>query len=159
VTLVLGKLVRDRLVEKGAIVYLTRNGDEDLYPADRVAMIEKLEPTIAISLHYNALPDDGDALNTTGIGSFWYHPQSHSLATFLHDYLVLNLDRPTYGIYWNNLALVRPTVAPAVLMEFGFMINPDEFEWIIDPNAQAQLASTTADAIEGWLRSALEDND
>ncbi|AFY70312.1 cell wall hydrolase/autolysin [Thalassoporum mexicanum PCC 7367] len=158
VTLVLGKLVRDELVKQGATVYLTRNGDEDLFPADRVAMIEQLEPAIAVSLHYNALPDNGDAINTMGIGSFWYHPQSHDLATFLHDYLVLELDRPTYGIFWNNLALARPTVAPSVLMEFGFMINPEEFEWIIDPQAQQELAKTTADGIAAWLMSAVAED-
>jgi len=32
-------------------------------------------------------------------------------------------------VFWNNLALTRPSVAPAVLLELGFMINPVEFEW------------------------------
>jgi len=52
---------------------------------DRVAMIDKLEPAIALSLHYNALPDGGDAMNTRSC-SLWYHPQAHSLAVFLHNY-------------------------------------------------------------------------
>jgi len=151
VALIISKLVRDELVKRGATVVMTREGDQDLYPQDRVDVITKTEPNLALSLHYNALPDNGDALNTQGIGAFWYHAQSHSLAAFLHDYLVQKLGRPSYGVFWNNLALTRPSVAPAVLMELGFMINPVEFEWITDPQAQKQLAAALAEGVEEWV--------
>ncbi|NJM96487.1 MAG: N-acetylmuramoyl-L-alanine amidase [Phormidesmis sp. RL_2_1] len=153
VTLIVSKLLRDELQARGATVVMTREGDDDLYPADRVDIIEATEPTMALSLHYNALPDAGDALGRAGVGTFWYYPQAHSLATFLHNYLVQALGRESYGVYWNNLALTRPTVTPAVLLELGFMINPEEFEWITDENAQKELARTLADGIEAWLDS------
>ena len=130
---------------------MTREGDDDLYPADRVAIIDATEPTLALSLHYNALPDAGDALGRSGVGSFWYHPQAHDLATFLHNYLVEELGRESYGVYWNNLALTRPNVAPSVLLELGFMINPEEFEWITDEKSQQKLAKTLAQGVEQWL--------
>ncbi|NEP16906.1 MAG: N-acetylmuramoyl-L-alanine amidase [Leptolyngbya sp. SIO4C1] len=152
VALLVSKLVRDELQARGATVVMTREGDDDLYPQDRVDVIEQAEPTLALSLHYNALPDSGDALNTAGVGAFWYHPQAHDLALFLNNYLVETLNRPDYGVYWNNLALTRPSVAPAVLLELGFMINPVEFEWITDPDAQRALAAALADGIEQWLR-------
>jgi N-acetylmuramoyl-L-alanine amidase len=152
VALIVSKLVRDRLVAKGATVYMTREGDIDLYPNDRAAMINKIQPTLAISLHYNALPDAGDAANTKGVGAFWYNAQSHSLAVFLHHYLVEKGDRPSYGVFWNNLALTRPTVAPAVLLELGFMINPQEFEWVTDGKQQEKLADVLAEGIERWVR-------
>jgi N-acetylmuramoyl-L-alanine amidase len=110
-----------------------------------------IEPAIALSIHYNALPDDGDAENTKGIGTFWYHPQSHDLAQFLHDYLVKNLKRDSYGVYWGNLAMVRPTVTPSVLLELGFMIHPEEFEWIINPQQKELLAKTLADGVATWF--------
>jgi N-acetylmuramoyl-L-alanine amidase len=151
VALVVSNLIRDRLIARGATVLMTREGDIDLYPQDRVALIDQLEPTIALSVHYNALPDAGDAENTAGIGTFWYNTQAHSLAVFLHNYLVETLDRPSYGVFWNNLALTRPTVAPAVLLELGFMINPNEFEWIVDPNEQEKLAEAIAAGVEQWV--------
>lgn len=153
VTLIVSQLLRDELEERGATVYMTREGDDDLYPQDRVDRIEQIEPDLALSVHYNALPDNGDALNTAGIGTFWYHAQAHSLAAFLHNYLVENLNRESYGVYWNNLALTRPSVAPSVLLELGFMINPTEFEWITDPDAQAELAETLAEGIVAWVDS------
>ena len=151
VTIVVSKLLKQELEKRGATVVMTREGDDDLYPQDRVDVINQTEPTIAISVHYNALPDSGDAVNTAGIGAFWYHSQSHDLAVFLHHYLVDDLKRPDYGIFWNNLALTRPTVAPAVLMELGFMINPTEFEWVTDPKAQKRLAASMGDAIATWF--------
>ncbi|MGC1393183.1 MAG: N-acetylmuramoyl-L-alanine amidase [Coleofasciculaceae cyanobacterium] len=151
VVLLVSKLVREQLVAKGATVYLTREEDIDLGLQERVDMIEKLQPNIAISLHYNALPDQGDAINTKGIGTFWYNTQSHSLAMFLHNYLVQELNRPSYGVFWNNLALTRPHTTPAVLLELGFMINPVEFEWITNPQEQQKLAVTLADGITQWF--------
>ena len=151
VTLIVSKLIRDELEARGATVVMTREGDDDLFPADRVEVIDATEPTMALSIHYNALPDAGNALERAGIGAFWYYPQAHDLATFLHDYLVEELDREPYGVYWNNLALTRPSVTPAVLLELGFMINPEEFEWIMDDASQRELARTLAEGVEAWL--------
>jgi N-acetylmuramoyl-L-alanine amidase len=151
VALIVSKQLRDLLQKRDATVYLSREGDDDLYPNDRVAMIEKLEPDLALSLHYNALPDDGDAIHTQGVAAFWYHPQAQDLAKFLHDYMTTTLDRPSYGVFWNNLALTRPTVAPSVLLELGFMINPEEFEWIINPQEQQKLAETIAQGVALWV--------
>ncbi|HEY9892163.1 MAG TPA: N-acetylmuramoyl-L-alanine amidase [Candidatus Sericytochromatia bacterium] len=151
VALVVSKLVRDQLVAKGATVYMTREEDRDVGLQERVDMIEKLQPAIAISLHYNALPDDGDAENTKGVGAFWYNTQAHSLGMFLHNYLVQELKRPSYGVFWNNLALTRPHTTPAILLELGFMINPVEFEWISNPQEQQKVAVALADGITQWF--------
>lgn len=154
VTLIVTKLLQEELQNRGAKVAMTRTDDVDLDLAPRIAKIEQEEPTASISLHYNALPDDGDAINTSGIGAFWYNPQSQDFAKFIHNYVAQKLHRHEYGVYWNNLALVRSTVTPAVLLELGFMINPDEFEWIIDPQQQKLLAKTLADGITEWMLNA-----
>jgi len=152
VALIVSKLLQDELAQRGATVLMTRTTDRDVPLGDRVALIERAEPDIALSIHYNALPDNGDAINTQGVGTFWYHAQSHDLAVFLHNYLTKTLNRPSYGVYWNNLALTRPAVAPTVLLELGFMINPTEFEWIVNPQEQKALAAALADGLTQWLR-------
>jgi N-acetylmuramoyl-L-alanine amidase len=153
VNLVVSKLLRDELVQRGATVVMTREDDRDVSLPERQAIISKEEPAIALSIHYNALPDDGDAENTQGFSTFWYHPQAHNLAVFLHNYIVKNLKRPSYGVLWNNLALTRPTAAPSVLLELGFMSNPDEFEWVVNPQAQQRMAKELADGITQWLKN------
>ena len=151
VVLIVSTLLRQELEARGASVYMTREDDADLFLHDRTNLIKQLEPTLSLSLHYNALPDNGDALNTAGVGMFWYHAQAHELAVFLHNYLVETLERPSYGVFWNNLALTRPSVAPALLLELGFMINPYEFEWITDPQSQRELAAVLADGVSEWI--------
>ena len=151
VNLLVSKLVAEELTKLGAKVYLTREEDVDVSLEERMAAIDRFKPDLAISIHYNALPDDGDAENTKGISTFWYNTQAHDPATFLHNYLVRKLDRPDAGIFWNNLALTRPHTAPAILLELGFMINPQEFEWITNSQEQQKLANTLAEGIEEWF--------
>ena len=152
VNLRVSQLLREELEKLGAKVYMTRETDRFVSLGERVAMINELQPTIALSIHYNALPDDGDAINTSGIGMFWYNPPAHDLAVFLHNYLVEERDRPSYGVFWNTLALTRPHTTLAVLLELGFMIHPTEFEWIMNPQEQEKLAATIAQGIQVWWR-------
>ena len=153
INLLVSKLVEQELTKLGAKVYLTRKEDVDVSLQDRVAAIDKIKPDLAISIHYNALPDSGDAENTKGISTFWYHTQAHAPAVFLHQYLVDKLNRPDAGVFWNNLALTRPHTAPSILLELGFMINPDEFEWITNSMEQQKLAKAIAQGIQEWFVS------
>jgi N-acetylmuramoyl-L-alanine amidase len=150
--LFVSKLLQKELQDKNATVYMTRESDRDVSLEDRVKAIDEIQPDLAISLHYNALPDGGDAIATKGISAFWYHPQAHSLAIFLEKYLVEKLNRNSYGVFWNNLALTRPHTAPSILLELGFIINPEEFEWISDRQQQEKLAAKIADGIEAWFK-------
>lgn len=154
VNLIVSQLVEQQLKAMGATVYLTREKDIDVSLKERMAAIDKIKPDLAISVHYNALPDSGDAENTRGISTFWYNTQAHNPAMFLHNYLVEELGREDAGVFWNNLALTRPHTAPAVLLELGFMINPQEFEWIIDEEEQQKLAQTLAEGIKEWFLNA-----
>ena len=150
--LALSLLLQQELIRLGATVYMTRETDIDVSLSERVEMINQLKPTLALSIHYNALPNNGDAINTAGIGMFWYHPQAHSLAVHLHNYISDKLNRPRYGIFWNNLTLTRPHAAPSILMELGFMINPVEFEWITNPRERDKLAEAIALGVVEWLQ-------
>lgn len=153
VNLVVCKLLRDELVKRGATVVMTREDDRELSLAERQAIISKEEPSIAISIHHNSLPDDGDAEKIKGFAAFWYQPQAHNLAIFLQNYVVKKLGKPSYGVFWDNLALTRPTDAPSVLLELGFMSNPDEFEQVVNPEEQKKIANAIAQGITEWFKS------
>lgn len=150
-TLTVSMLLRDELTRRGATVYMTREEDKYLSLRERVDIINNIEPTIALSVHYNAIPDDGNPEDAKGIGMFWYHPQAKKLAGFLHDSLVENLQRPSHGVRWQNLALARPTTAPSVLMELGFISHPSEADWVANPWEQQRLAAAVADSIAQWF--------
>jgi N-acetylmuramoyl-L-alanine amidase len=145
------KLLANELAMRGAAVYLTREVDKDLSLEDRRRIIDGLEPTLAFSVHHNSLPDGGNPA-TKGFSTFWYHPQAQSVSLHLHNHVVKKLGRPSYGVFWDNLALARPASAPSVLLELGFMSNPTEFEQsIANPQAQQALARSLADGMTEWL--------
>ncbi|MFM7381641.1 MAG: N-acetylmuramoyl-L-alanine amidase [Microcystaceae cyanobacterium] len=151
INLLISQKLAQLLQQRGATVYLTRDRDVTVSLPERVNQINTIKPHIALSIHYNSLPDGGDPIKTKGVSTFWYQPQSQDLANFLQSYLVKALNRPSYGVYWNNLALARPHTAPAVLLELGFMINPQEFEWITNPQEQERLVEAIADGITQWF--------
>jgi N-acetylmuramoyl-L-alanine amidase len=153
-TLFAAKLLGNELVAKGAQVYLSREVDKTVSLDDRRAMVENLEPTISISVHYNSLPDGKDPLKSKGFSTYWYHSQAQGLADFLHNYVVDYGSRPRYGVKWDNLALARPAAAPSVLLELGFMSNPEELEWIANQTAQQQMSQVLAKGITQWLLKA-----
>jgi N-acetylmuramoyl-L-alanine amidase len=144
------KLLANELSMRGASVFLSREVDKNIELTDRQTIIDNLEPTLALSVHHNSLPDGGNP-DTKGFSTFWYHAQAQSLAMYLHNYVVKDTARPSYGVFWDNLALARPASAPSVLLEWGFMSNPGEFELIATPQEQQKMAKSIANGITQWL--------
>jgi N-acetylmuramoyl-L-alanine amidase len=152
VNLLVSKLLRDELAKRGAKVVMTREDDQDVSLVQRQEIINQEEPAIALSIHYNFLPDNSNTANTRGLVSFWYHPQAHSPTVFLHNYLVNKLPQPSFGVFWNNLALTRPSAAPSVLLEFRFMKNANELEEIVNSQQQQKIAKILADGVTEWFK-------
>ena len=155
VSLTVSLLLQDELLSRGAVVVMTRETDVDISLTERQRLIAQTEPALALTIHYTGVEEDGDTEGSRGVRSYWYHPQSHGVAMFLHNHLVEHLERVDGGIFWNNLALTRPSEAPAVVLELGFMTNPEEFEWITDEDEQRARARVLADGIMTWLQSEL----
>jgi N-acetylmuramoyl-L-alanine amidase len=144
--------LRAALERAGAKVLLTRDRDTTLSLEARGKLMEQRQPTVFLSLHNNALPDGGDPLRQYGTSAYWYHPQGRALAETIHAQLVAELKQPDYGLYWDSLAVIRPTVAPAVLLELGFMTHPEEFARISNPAFQERLAGAVTRGLLRWLR-------
>jgi N-acetylmuramoyl-L-alanine amidase len=149
-------LVRAELLKLGATVVMTREDDREVPLADRAKMIDREAPAIALSIHYNSLPDDGNLEKTQGVATLWYNAPSHNLAVFMHNYIVQKLNRPSYGIFWDNLALTRPTSSPSVLLELGFIASPQELEWVTNPAEQQKLAKVIAQGVNAWFQKTKE---
>ena len=159
INLVISLALAEQLQARGAEVLLTRTTDKFVSLQDRVAQMQQLQPAIILSVHYNALPDSGDPNKIKGISTFWYHPQSEGLAQYLQQSLVNQLDRDSQGVFFNSLAVIRPAIAPAVLLELGYMIHPQEFEWITDPQAQEALVGALTTGVVDWFYQQAQDSD
>jgi len=113
------------LNEKGAKVTVTRVFGRYVGLYDRIDIAEAAEADILISLHNNALSDGVNPFGNFGTSVHYYRPFSRFLASSLQKELVKGLHFPDESIYYNNLALVRPTTMPAVLIETAYIIFPE----------------------------------
>jgi N-acetylmuramoyl-L-alanine amidase len=143
--------VRSALKRAGATVLMTREQDRTLSLEARNQEMIARAPTVFLSLHNNALPDGGDPLRQYGTSVYWYQMQSRSLAVALHRRLLSDLKRPDYGLYWDSLAVIRPSAAPAVLLELGFMTHPEEYALLQSGSYQERIARSIARALGDWL--------
>ncbi|RPH94084.1 N-acetylmuramoyl-L-alanine amidase [candidate division KSB1 bacterium] len=128
VTLKWAQILKHELEDCGAVVNLTRAEDADLGLYDRIDTARKLNADFLLSLHCNALPDNENPLTRHGSSTYYYQSHSRSAAEILHKALLKASGLPDDGLYDANLALVRPTLFPSVLIEGAYIIYPPEEE-------------------------------
>lgn len=143
---------KSALERAGAQVIMTRTTDAETVSLDeRVSIANRADADLLISVHNNALPDGRDPWKEHGTSSYWYHPQSTELARGLKDSVISAVGFPDIGCRFQNLALCRPTAMPAVLVEVGFMIHPDEFAQMLDPAVQDRVAEGLLKGVHRYL--------
>jgi N-acetylmuramoyl-L-alanine amidase len=136
-----------QLLKEGATVFMTREDDSDISLDDRVAMARAKGVDLLISIHNNALPDGRDPIKEHGTSTYYYHPQAHELASILKTAMTQELKLKPLTTLNANLALCRPSSMQAVLVEVGFMVNPDEYALLIDDNFQQRAAVALKDGL------------
>jgi N-acetylmuramoyl-L-alanine amidase len=150
------KLARE-LEDEGAKVVLTRSGEsppEGLSLNDRTNLAAREGAHLLISVHHNALPDGVNPFENNGTSTYYYHPQSLPLARAVQRELLAALDLPDFGIAHGNLALVRPTEMPAVLVEAAFMMIPEQEELLRTEAFQEREARAIVRGIKRFLEEA-----
>jgi N-acetylmuramoyl-L-alanine amidase len=150
------KLQRE-LTAQGASVIMTRTDDRSVSLQERVDRAIAAKADLLVSIHNNALPDNRDPNLEHGSSSYWYHPQSHELSLVLQKDLVLACASKDYGCRYQNLALCRPSHMLASLLEVGFMINPDEYAKLLNPQYQEQAGRAIAESIKKFLFERVKD--
>ena len=144
--------LKSSLEQLGATVIMTRMSQNENPSLDeRVRIATDAQTDFLISIHNNALPDGRDPWKEHGTSSYWYHPQSIELANCLKNSVKNASGFIDLGARYQNLALARGPAMPSVLLEIGFMINPDEFTCLIDPSFQSRIAQAIADGIKKYL--------
>ncbi len=142
---------KKELERLGATVYMTRERDVDVSLADRVKFAVDKKVDVLVSVHGNALPDGRDPMKEHGTSTYRYHPQSIELARFIKNAMVRDLNLPDLGERYQNLALCRPTAMPAVLAEVAFVVNPDEYSNMINPDWQAKAGKSLARGLADYF--------
>jgi len=144
--------LRDRLEGAGARVVMTRIDTAHVELADRPKIAAAAEADLFVSIHNNALPDGVNPLVNNGASAYYYHPHSVNLARAIHDELVSRTGLADHGFFHGNLAVLRPTGYPAVLVECTFMILPEQEDALKTRAFRVTLADALCEGIKRFLK-------
>lgn len=157
ITLPISKMVKAYLEDKGAIVYMTRTTDVDVYGPDatdvqelqaRVDVAEENKSDLFISLHINA------SVNTSVGGySTYYHPKTKydiQVAQCIQDELLKTGDLEDLGVRYANFYVNKRSTMPGALVEMLFLTNKREEKLLNNSWFQKKIAKAIADGIEDF---------
>lgn len=171
-TLDWAKRLAPLLAQQGWQVFLTRTNDVDVSLPDRVAFAAKYQADLFVSLHFNSA---GESREQAGLESYLLTPAGlpSSLTRGYQDDLrqvfpnnahdadnlryAVRLQRSLLQVNGNQdrgvrrarfLGVLRGQQRPAVLIEGGYLSNPEEARRIADPAYRQKLAEAVAKALE-----------
>ncbi|OGI02048.1 MAG: hypothetical protein A2Y25_04110 [Candidatus Melainabacteria bacterium GWF2_37_15] len=151
VNLEIANKLKTLLEKKGANVIMTRTIDEDVEIYDRVKFANNKDAQIFLSIHNNSLPDGRNPYQEHGTSTYYYHSQSLPMAKILHKALLEDVMFNDFGIFWDSLVVTRPQEFLSVLLETGFMINPDEYALLTKPEFQDKIAASIVRGLEYFM--------
>jgi N-acetylmuramoyl-L-alanine amidase len=121
-TLRTAQLLFDKLKAAGADVHVTRKNDSYLQLASRVNMARTYNADAFISLHYDSNLDR----SIRGLTGYYYHSYQKPLADSLFVSTIGLTKLKNRGVRFGNYHVLRENSQNAVLMELGYLSNPQE---------------------------------
>ena len=151
--------LKDELERKGMIVYLTRDTDIDLSINtfnhkksdlnNRIKAINNSKADLFISIHLNSI----NSSSWSGIQLFYDDNNSDNerLAKILNsNFDDLNGNRKYKKV--NNLYLLKNIDIPGVLVEVGFLSNPNERYLLQTDKYQGEIVKSLSEGISKYLK-------
>ena len=152
--------LRDALMEKGAIVYMTRDEDEDLsseWDAQkkrgdlyrRILLYKKYNAELYLSIHVNA----GSSSSEKGAEVLYngINKNNKVLGEILMKHFKEDLNTRR-KLITTNLYMYRNTTVPGVLIECGFITNPDERYLMQTEKYQKKIATSITNSVIEYFR-------
>ncbi len=136
------------LGKKGAKVVMTREADEDLLelPAgsrkrrelsNRLKIIARSDADILISIHANWM----ESPVWSGSQTFYKNDEeSKRLALVIQEELAAGLQNTEREAHEGAYFILERSPVPAVIIEVGFISNPEEIKLLLDPEYQKKVA-------------------
>ena len=149
----IARRVQRLLEQRGATVLMTRDTRDTLALGDRPIMARRANAHALVSIHLNALPDGVNPFTAQGTGSYYFWPPSEPMARAIQRGMVKWMGLPDLGVYYDNLALVRPTWMPSVLAEGAFIMIPEQEYAVSTPGFQERYARGVVEGLEEFFRA------
>lgn len=147
-TLRTAQLLYDKLSAAGAHVYLTRNNDSYLPLPSRVNAASSINADAFISLHYDSNLDR----SIRGMTGYYYYPYQKSLADTLFASTIGQTKLNSRGVRFGDFHVIRENSQKAVLMELGYLSNPQEEITLNSSTFQENAASGLFDGLARYFK-------
>jgi len=130
-------------------IYLTRTDDRTISSMDRERpkFANQLDADLFISIHGNTYTDP----SVFGTETFYYREESLTFATIMHKNLVNATGSKDRGVKKEDFFVVKDTEMPAVLLEVGYLTNPNEELKMWKDDYQYRVASSIIEGIKEYL--------
>lgn len=136
----------DRLLQAAGLeTYMTRQADITMELVTRSALLNNTKCDLAISVHINSAARQEANYISTFIQA--QGGQAEQLASKVQPQLVQATGWPDGGVRVQNLHMTRETKMPAILVECGFISNPEQEKQLRQPKTQKRLAQAIADGV------------
>jgi N-acetylmuramoyl-L-alanine amidase len=142
-TLDVSQRLKRVLQAEGYRVIMTRNSDVFVPLGTRVAIANSYRGAIFVSVHFNSSRRAG----ANGVETYYYRSDSASLAASIHRNVVAGAPTENRGIRRRGFFVIRRTAIPSVLVECGFLTNPQEGRLAQSASYRQQLAERIARGI------------
>lgn len=147
--------IAELLQAAGVTVYLIREDDRTLGLYDRVLMAEEINSHLLVSIHANALPDGKNPRGIRGPEVYYTHLQAETVAASILNQIREDLPELGHGsglIPDANLALTRPSQQISVLVEMGYLTDPNNLRVLMSPEGKEALAQAISQGIMKWIQ-------
>lgn len=128
----------------GYRVVMTRDSDVFIPLGTRVAIANSYRDAIFVCIHFNATPRSA----ASGIETYFYSSQSLGLASAIHYYVAGGAPSANRGVRRRGFFVLRRTTIPSVLVECGFLTNPNEAQYAQNSAYRQKLAMEIAHGIQ-----------
>jgi N-acetylmuramoyl-L-alanine amidase len=152
-TLAIGERVQRLLIERGATPIVTRTTAAPVALGARPIMARQADAHAFVSIHLNAKPDGVNPYRNNGSGTYYFHPHSAGLARAIQSRLLPRLGLSDEGTWFDNLAVVRGSWMPSVLVEGAYVIVPEQEAALRTPAFQEAYALAIVEGLESWFRT------
>ncbi len=144
-----------RLEQLGAEVVMVRSDDTFLSLEERSRLANAVHPDVYLAVHHNSVEPTVDANTVSGASAYYFTLPGKQLADSLLPEVAASGGRSNDGSNWSYFYVTRMTYAPAVLLEYGFLVNPAEYEACADPLTILREGDATAQGIVEFFRARL----
>lgn len=127
--------------------YMTRSDDTFLGLDERSALSNELEADAFLSIHGNTYTDP----SISGTETYYDSLISIPLANAIHDKLIGASGFPDRGVRQEQWRVLVGSERPAVLLEIGFMTNPQEEADMLDEAWQERVAQSIVDGLNDYF--------